>query len=111
MGIYLTLAEKALVQQAPEVLMALVALLEDAEAVRHEIVLLLLLLGRLLGRLLLGLGRGISRLGRLGVGQRRRRGRRLAQLLDAHENVLLVELILYPHVLDKPQSLCVTIMI
>lgn len=35
-----TLTEKALMQEAPEVLMALVALLENAEAVRHEVVLL-----------------------------------------------------------------------
>lgn len=86
--------------------MAFVALLQHAETVRHEIV-------RVIGRVVARItdSEGAARVhgdpGRRRTRNfRRHRGRRwrLAELLDAHQNVLLMELILYTHILQQTRA-------
>lgn len=88
-------------QEAPEVFMALIALLQNAEALRHEGV------RRIAGghgaaatgdRLDGGRGRG----GRLRQRGARRRG--MTELLDAGQNGLLVEVILDAHILRTRET-------
>lgn len=89
----LTLAQKALVQEAPKVFMALLALFHGTKTLRHEVV------STVAGEdAVIGIGR--SDIFVDGHCRRRIRLRgRLTQLLDACQYVFLMELVLYAHIL------------